>query len=172
MKMTVVVSKNGCCGCLVVMTLLWGLAVYADTTSSSSHRFHASVLAGTTTIKDQKDHDSISEKNNSTMASSSHRSQSIPSQLWDVVSSIIKSSKKPALTTQRACRSYLAPSSLPGAGLGMFAGTDFREGDHVTVGDAVVPLLDVDWNNYYKNNKNFLWGTLVLQQSEKPKHSI
>lgn len=43
------------------------------------------------------------------------------------------------------CGIYLAPSTIPGAGLGMFAGRPFKEGDTVTTGDIVIPM--VDWKH-------------------------
>lgn len=58
-----------------------------------------------------------------------------------------------------ACRVYLAPSTIPGAGLGTFAGKNFQKGDEVTPGDAVVPLRDINWHNGGEDHVNtFLWG--------------
>jgi hypothetical protein len=46
------------------------------------------------------------------------------------------------------CGVYLAPSSIPGAGLGMYAGDKhYAEGDRVTLGDTVIPISEYDWNN-------------------------
>jgi hypothetical protein len=46
------------------------------------------------------------------------------------------------------CGIYLAPSSIPGAGLGMYAGdVTFATGDLVTPGDIVIPLSEYEWNN-------------------------
>lgn len=133
--------------------LCWFCAVYADT---ASHRFHTGVLGGSTT--EHRSHDC---KKNLTSAS-------LPNQIWETLTSMLSNDKQQ--TSQPACRSYLAPSSLPGAGLGMFAGKDFVQGEHVTTGDAVVPLLDVDWNNYYKNKKNFLWGMYERQKMNGISH--
>mmetsp|Transcript_24210 Transcript_24210/g.57476 ORF Transcript_24210/g.57476 Transcript_24210/m.57476 type:complete len:665 (+) Transcript_24210:54-2048(+) len=46
------------------------------------------------------------------------------------------------------CLLYLAESTIPGAGLGMFAGKDFNEGELVgRVGDPAFPTVDQDWHN-------------------------
>lgn len=52
------------------------------------------------------------------------------------------------------CGVYLAPSTIPGAGLGMFAGKDYKKGDQVTYGDVIIPIVDFDWNN---GNSKFFW---------------
>jgi hypothetical protein len=59
------------------------------------------------------------------------------------------------------CRIYLAPSTIPGAGLGSFAGRSFVRGDQVTTGDAVVPIADMAYHNHggHDHVDTFLWGT-------------
>jgi hypothetical protein len=58
-----------------------------------------------------------------------------------------------------SCKVYVAPSTIPGAGLGVFAGEDFEEGDIVTTADNVVPIVDLAWNNGVASFSNdFLWG--------------
>eukprot|EP00934_Nitzschia_sp_Nitz4_P001267 Nitzschia sp. Nitz4//scaffold24_size164493//61516//63539//NITZ4_002322-RA/size164493-snap-gene-0.4-mRNA-1//1//CDS//3329544096//1267//frame0 len=50
--------------------------------------------------------------------------------------------------TKPKCGVYLAPSTIPGAGLGMFAGDHFyAEGDRVTFGDIAIPIIEYEWNN-------------------------
>ena len=56
----------------------------------------------------------------------------------------------------KSCGVYLAPSTIPGAGLGMFAGRDYKRHDVVTQGDVVIPLSELDWHNGFKLNF-FLW---------------
>jgi hypothetical protein len=47
-------------------------------------------------------------------------------------------------TSHVPCGIWLAPSTIPGAGLGMFAGTHFDEGqDLQAVGDVVIPIVDM-----------------------------
>jgi hypothetical protein len=172
---------------LLLVVSLWGLlvAVYADVATMHTGVLGAATTPRTATTADPDDNTNNNDHSNSrrnnnkdnSTATTHHRSNSIPNQIWDVLSSMVHASttnkqkaqpqQPPASSSSTAavagaCRSYLAPSSLPGAGLGMFAGRDFHEGDHVTTGDAVVPLLDVDWNNYYKNKKTFLWGTFCF----------
>jgi len=45
------------------------------------------------------------------------------------------------------CRVWLAPSTIPGAGLGMFAGTAFGEWEPIGTPDIVIPVVD-----YYHHN--------------------
>ena len=48
----------------------------------------------------------------------------------------------------KECGLYLAPSTIPGAGMGMFAGNkQYNIGDLVTAGDLVVPVFELDWHN-------------------------
>ena len=48
----------------------------------------------------------------------------------------------------KECGVYLAPSTIPGAGMGMFAGNkQYEKGDIVTEGDIVVPVFELDWHN-------------------------
>lgn len=64
------------------------------------------------------------------------------------------------------CGYYLAPSTIPGAGLGMYAGKDVARGDRVTYGDPIVPLLDINWHN---GNEDFywLWGEYTWEFSQE-----
>jgi hypothetical protein len=60
------------------------------------------------------------------------------------------------------CGIYLAPSSIPNAGLGMYAGhRNFDEGQMVTDGDIIIPLFEMDWHNKLKESTqkydHFLW---------------
>lgn len=45
------------------------------------------------------------------------------------------------------CGVYFAPSTIPGAGNGMFAGRSFRPGEEVTPGDLIVPETDLSFHN-------------------------
>lgn len=57
-------------------------------------------------------------------------------------------------STPTPCGVYLAPSTIPGAGLGMFAGEDYKKGDHVTYGDIIIPILEIGWHN---GHEEFFW---------------
>ena len=49
---------------------------------------------------------------------------------------------------QDACGIYLAESTIPGAGLGMFAGKrNYKKGEALTNGDLFVPMFELDWHN-------------------------
>ena len=48
---------------------------------------------------------------------------------------------------QQQCGVYLAPSTIPGAGLGMFSGRYIAENQVVTPGDIVIPVGDYQMNN-------------------------
>ena len=57
---------------------------------------------------------------------------------------------------ESSCGVYFAESTIPGAGYGMFAGRDFREGEQVTDGDVVVPIIELSWHTG-REDWNFLW---------------
>lgn len=67
-------------------------------------------------------------------------------------------------TTSDACGVYFAPSSIPGAGWGMFAGRDFQSFETITPGDIVVPLIDYYFHNggVHGESQNlwveYMWG--------------
>jgi hypothetical protein len=57
------------------------------------------------------------------------------------------------------CGLWLAPSTIQGAGLGMYAGVDFSKGDELLPGgDIVVAISDIAQHNANKEHKgSFLW---------------
>eukprot|EP00980_Cylindrotheca_fusiformis_P010647 scaffold2366_cov115-Cylindrotheca_fusiformis.AAC.21 len=51
----------------------------------------------------------------------------------------------------KECGIYLAKSTIPGAGLGMFAGNrDYKEDDIITSGDIAVPVFEISWHNGFE----------------------
>lgn len=62
------------------------------------------------------------------------------------------------------CRVYMAPSTIPGAGFGLFAGVPYQKGDLVTPGDGVVPIYDMEFHNGFSSN-TFLWDEYVWSGS-------
>jgi SET domain len=52
------------------------------------------------------------------------------------------------------CGVYIATSTIPGAGLGLFAGKDFNKGERVTWGDLIIPIVELNWNN---GHEDFFW---------------
>jgi len=75
-----------------------------------------------------------------------------------------KNSKDPLLSwlsdkmvpESKQCGVYLAPSTIPGAGLGMFAGRTYKRSEIVTDGDIIIPLSEIDWHNGFMLDF-FLW---------------
>jgi hypothetical protein len=58
------------------------------------------------------------------------------------------------------CGMYLAPSTIPGAGLGIFAGDHpIAKGEAVGMGDIVIPIIEFHWNNGVRGDTTypFLW---------------
>lgn len=78
--------------------------------------------------------------------------------------------------TESQCGIYLANSTIPGAGLGMFLGhTSLQPNDLVTFGDVVIPLFEMDWHNaFYKADDQYfhLWGeyTWSVREFNGPLH--
>jgi hypothetical protein len=80
-----------------------------------------------------------------------------------------------ATLAAKECGVYLAPSTIPGAGLGMYAGNNaYEKGDMVTLGDVVVPVFEMDWHMGHESY-DFLWEEYVWSFSQftgKPKSAF
>jgi hypothetical protein len=58
------------------------------------------------------------------------------------------------------CGIYLAPSSIPGSGLGMYAGNrTFDVNEIVTDEDIVIPIFEREWHSNVKGK--FLWDEYI-----------
>ncbi len=58
------------------------------------------------------------------------------------------------------CSLWIAPSTIPGAGLGLFAGKSYALHETITPGDLTVPLLDMHWHNdvdSFDHDHLFVW---------------
>ncbi|KAL7566573.1 hypothetical protein ACA910_000640 [Epithemia clementina (nom. ined.)] len=65
------------------------------------------------------------------------------------------------------CKVYLAPSSIPGAGIGVFTAVDLKEGDIVGYGDVIIPIIDFlyhmsadyrfDPDHHFDPTANYVW---------------
>jgi hypothetical protein len=63
------------------------------------------------------------------------------------------------------CFMYLAPSTIPGAGLGVFAGSKaYKEGDFVSPGDIVIPIIDQELHHPH-DDWEFLWDEYTWSES-------
>ncbi|KAL7555943.1 hypothetical protein ACA910_005483 [Epithemia clementina (nom. ined.)] len=81
-------------------------------------------------------------------------------------SDMVKKPHQPNNGNNNQCGVYFAPSTIPGAGNGLFAGTDFVEGDMVTPDDVIVPITDFAFHT----NRNilrqlFLWNQYTWSRS-------
>jgi SET domain len=57
------------------------------------------------------------------------------------------------------CGIWFAKSTVPGGGLGMFAGRDFEKGqDLMASGDIVTPIVDFEIHNFDTQDPPFLWN--------------
>ena len=60
------------------------------------------------------------------------------------------------------CELYLAESTIPGAGYGLFSGVNKAEGDYVGNGDKAIPLIDAHWHNglypdFFNPTADYVW---------------
>jgi hypothetical protein len=63
------------------------------------------------------------------------------------------------------CDLYIAESTIPNAGLGIFTAVEKKVGDMVGNGDVCFPLLEMDWHNgkilekkeYYDPFEDYVW---------------
>lgn len=78
---------------------------------------------------------------------------------------LLQHTEQPASTSSSfetiiECGIYLAPSSIPGSGLGMYAGNrTFRKNDIVTDEDIVIPIFEREWHSNVKGK--FLWDEYI-----------
>jgi hypothetical protein len=61
-----------------------------------------------------------------------------------------------------SCELFMAASTIPGAGLGIFTAKDLEEGGLVGSGDVAIPLLEVPWHqgltsNYFDPFSDYVW---------------
>lgn len=65
------------------------------------------------------------------------------------------------------CGIWLAPSSLPGAGLGMYAGRDFMAGENLQhSGDVVIPFVDINHHQFERSQAgqfHLLWDEYTVR---------
>lgn len=74
--------------------------------------------------------------------------------LWQA-SAISTCTATPTEETNDSCGVYLAPSTIPNAGLGVFTTRPLRPGDAVgTPGDVCIPIVDLKW---HMGRKDFFW---------------
>jgi len=78
---------------------------------------------------------------------------------------------QPAATTTTGvehpnCLLFLAESTIPNAGLGIFTGIDLRPGDAVAEADIIVPLQDWEWHAEADVDFWFLWRDYSWDLSE------
>mmetsp|Transcript_13649 Transcript_13649/g.27752 ORF Transcript_13649/g.27752 Transcript_13649/m.27752 type:complete len:633 (+) Transcript_13649:74-1972(+) len=64
------------------------------------------------------------------------------------------------------CRLYLAESTIPGAGLGIFTGVNLPSHTPVAEPDIVIPLADYEWHTAMAQDFHLLWGEYSWQTNE------
>ena len=64
-----------------------------------------------------------------------------------VLTVVASERQESSTTTSTTCDLWLAPSTIPGAGFGLYTGVDRAAGQDVTPGDASIPIVDLEWNN-------------------------
>ena len=70
--------------------------------------------------------------------------------------------------TEDICTLFMAPSTIPGAGLGIFTGINRNVGDIVGQGDVIIPVSDLEFHFsanenydpqfYYDPTKEYVWA--------------
>mmetsp|Transcript_10312 Transcript_10312/g.13647 ORF Transcript_10312/g.13647 Transcript_10312/m.13647 type:complete len:554 (+) Transcript_10312:67-1728(+) len=61
------------------------------------------------------------------------------------------------------CGVYFAPSTIPGAGNGIFAGRSYEIGEEVTLGDLIVAITDFSFHNKGDDGNDFLWDSYTWE---------
>jgi hypothetical protein len=68
------------------------------------------------------------------------------------------------------CDLYIAESTIPHAGLGIFTAIEKRAGDNVGNGDVCFPLMELDWHNgfiverkeYFSPFDDYVWEGFIM----------
>jgi hypothetical protein len=62
------------------------------------------------------------------------------------------------------CGLYIAESTIPGAGLGIFSGVERNVGDEVGDGDVCIPIMELDWHHKGTFNpfNDYVWAGEVM----------
>jgi hypothetical protein len=71
-------------------------------------------------------------------------------------------------SSQEHCSLFLAPSTIPNAGLGIFTAVELNPGDKIGYGDAFIPLVNIDmWHNLTWVFDNYTWNGASLGMSRE-----
>ena len=73
------------------------------------------------------------------------------------------------------CTLFMAPSTIPNAGIGVFTAVDVKEGENVGYPDLAIPVTDVDWHNggdrqVCSSDNNAFMKMMSLNYRRLPKH--
>ena len=86
--------------------------------------------------------------------------------------SAVVPSEEPDKNGEDECRVYLAPTTIPNAGMGIFAGRNFEPGDTILYEDVAVPVDDMPFHtgSRYKGEidahfiwKDYTWDTTIAE---------
>ena len=68
------------------------------------------------------------------------------------------SSVSEVVSTTETCTLFMAPSTIPNAGIGVFTAVDVKEGENVGYPDLAIPVTDVDWHNGGSRQVSCVWS--------------
>lgn len=54
---------------------------------------------------------------------------------------------KKKISSVETCKLFMAPSTIPNAGIGVFTAVNVEEGENLGYPDLAIPVTDVDWHN-------------------------
>ena len=79
------------------------------------------------------------------------------------------------------CELYIAESTIPNAGLGIFSSVEKKVGDYVGNGDVAFPLLELDWHNglatnyveeYYNPFEDYVWDGITMGMGNECEETV
>ena len=99
-----------------------------------------------------------------------HTATSSPTEATSCQSTSIDDKVKPTATQKqkKICKLYLAESSIPNAGLGMYSGVPISPNQTLTISqqDVVIPILDIELHNDYNPIewliRDYTWSSSML----------
>ena len=101
------------------------------------------------------------------------RSISIASRSISIASAAVlfvcaRAASAAAVEDEQQCTLYLAKSTIPGAGLGIFTGSPLAKGQHILYSDLAIPIVDIDFHaggdktkeDYHWLISDYVWRAL------------
>jgi hypothetical protein len=109
-------------------------------------------------------------------ASTTHLSNSDANDNANTLSSASSSPSSPS-SPPLECDLYIAESTIPGAGMGVYTSKELQPGETLSIGDSCVPVIDVRYHNerpFFNPLRDYLWqgDTMTMLNENYMNHDM